>query len=567
MKLMISQGNINLELDSRDPIDFAYIVNEKPYTSSTTHDPIKKYRVPLTPISLNKLINHFKIDLNGMQMLKTVLLQLNCAIMFNNLKPDYENRSELLRPYQQQGVDWLKLRLDVNHSKSACLFWAMRTGKTRTACIGTQHYNKIIVLALAGQEKNWIDTYKDCSNRECLNLHKKSLDKRLLIYKEFIDKPTAILVGSMDTIKSDLMKGYFNPTAFDILIIDEIHKAKNTSTQLYKACGVLRKKADKCVGLTGTPVSKKTNEILPLFGLLWPERFSKTYLSNYFFTKIPDSWSQWDLIGDVKAEKKTEWIEFMGLYFSQVTEKQALPWATEPNVEVVKLELTGKQLKTYERVLQHNEFQRTDGEVEQIQEVVAQFTRLRQLSLDPHLINIDANSVKDEWLAEYLAAKDYEAVIVFSTLTSYLDSLYSKLIKNGYKVGLITGKTKNKTEVANDFQSGKYDIILANIQAGSKGITLDRADAMIFLDEDWRPDENKQAAARFTATTEDRVKLRTIYRLEISNVFNVNGIPIYSMDRYINDVVTGKIKQTELINNFKEIFHLQYMGGKLDENN
>lgn len=549
MQISFSEGNIILTLYSHVLKDYNFIKQYRPRQLANNKT---QYMMPLTKTSLSNVINYFNLEVTP--NLSKTLLQLDTTIHYNFFNNSISN-NPLLRPYQEQGVKWINMRLPT--AKSLCLFWAMRTGKTRTTCVATKDYKKIIVLSLAGQEANWESTYIETTKRECINL--RTYKDRSIAYDKFNKSANAILIGSINTITNDININKNIIDFADILVIDEIHKAKNSATKLYKGCKTLRHtKCTYCLGLTGTPVSKEANEILSLFTLLYPKKFSKTYLKEYFFD-IHKAWfSEYGVIGDVSPDKKEEWLEFMSLYFSQVKKEQALAWATEPEKQTVYLKMDPAQRKVYEDCLFYNEVKYSDNEVEQLNNMLTQFLRLQQISTHPALLGIGAPSIKEEWLLEYLQLKEYDGLIIFSTRTSYLKILYEKLIKLKYKVCLITGETKNKTELANEFQQGKYDIVLANIQSGSKGITLDRADTMIFLDEDWKPDENIQAIERFTPTSPDKVKFRKVYRLQIQDTFELNNKIIYSMDKYINDVVNNKISQTQLINNFKEIFKFNF---------
>ena len=148
---------------------------------------------------------------------------------------------------------------------------------------------------------------------------------------------------------------------------------------------------------------------------------------------------------------------------------------------------------------------------------------------------------------------NYDGLIIFTTNSSYIPRLKEKLEALGKVVGTITGKTKNKVHEQDMFQYGYYDIIICNIQAGSKGITLDRANTIIFLDKDWKPDENKQAEERFISTIPSREKLRKIYSLVLEGQIVIKGLVIETIDTYMNQVIDNKVKQSEIVNMFREL--------------
>lgn len=556
MLISVDNFNIWIEINPNDLGDSKFILDFKPTQYGSTGT---KYKIPLTYTALKNVMDYLpnlKQDLN----FQKILIQLQ-LISFSNTKDLQTSQDPQLRPYQYQGLIWANSTL--NKLGGAGFFWAMRTGKTRATCKTTKQYKKIIVLSLAGQELNWESTYKDmCENPVIINLRKYNTPKqRQLAYNKFNSNDKVILIGSVNTLTSDMLSGLFPLTKrYDMLIVDEAHKIKNPKTNLRQGANALRKLANHCLVLTGTPVSKHANEIAKIISFIHPIEYPKTYIEDYFFEKEASNWFNQYGVGELKKGKAQEWYEFLSLHFNQVNKEQALPWAKEPIINEVKLAMEDKQKDLYEN-LQFN-FELPQGEETlQVQEVIAQMTKLKQLGLHPKLLNLQAPSIKEEWLVDFLNDyfnKDNEnnenGVIVFSTFTSYLKDFYERF-KNKYRMCLITGETKDKTEIANKFQNGEYDIVLANIQAGSKGITLDKADTIIFLDEDWRPDENLQAIERFTATTPDRIKPREVYRLCIDWSYCEGALNILSMDRYIRLVNENKINQTEVVNNFKDLYN------------
>lgn len=510
------------------------------------------YSIPVSKTSLVNLKQTYN-EINS----NNDFVKLFMNVCFWNSYNYFQTKSnnELLRDYQYQGVEWIKLRL--NTSNALGLFWEPRTGKTRTTTIATKDYNKIVCLCLAGQELNWETNYKDFSNKKVLSLHKQSPKKRIETYNEFSNSQNCVLVGSMNTVCNDILTNPHIIKSYDLLVVDEIHKAKNFTTKLNQGIRILFRNAIKILGLTGTPVSKNQSEILNLISLLFPQVFSKSYLGEYFFTKEWNDFSSYPQYVDIKKEKEIEWLEFLNLYFSKIDKSVALPWINEPEIETIKLEMKGKQLKLYENCLYDFEVPFFDTtynkwDTKQIQEIIAQFTYLRQITTSPKLLGVDIDSVKEQWLLEFLSNYIGDGVIIFSSHTSYLKMLSQTLSK--YEPLLIAGETLNKTQIANEFQMSGKKIILGNIQAASKGITLDKADTIIFLDIDWKPDENKQAIERFSATTPQKEKFRKVIYLQISNEFEFNTQTIYSIDKYMSLVNDKKLTQTELINNFKDIY-------------
>lgn len=75
-----------------------------------------------------------------------------------------------------------------------------------------------------------------------------------------------ICVTSFESFKSDLEDLQTN-MKWDVMIIDEGHKAKNVKTQLRKALKTMKVQIQKIV-LTGTPVQNNLNEFWSIIDLV-----------------------------------------------------------------------------------------------------------------------------------------------------------------------------------------------------------------------------------------------------------------------------------------------------------
>ena len=99
---------------------------------------------------------------------------------------------------------------------------------------------------------------------------------------------------------------------------------------------------------------------------------------------------------------------------------------------------------------------------------------------------------------QYLKHAGNLPVVVFSDHTSSLAELNTLLITDGFKTGVITGKTpmENRNELKNRFQGGKIEVILMSIKAGGVGFTLHAARNVVFNDLSFVPADNLQAEKR-----------------------------------------------------------------------
>lgn len=545
MIINIDKLNIELTPNNLEQHDIKFINKYQPYKRGSV------YVIPNTPTALEYIKENFEVE-----NIDNKILELSTLHALNIWNQEYTTQS-YLRNYQEQGINWALSTL--KRTQGAGLFWEPRTGKTITSCKIIEHYKRVVVLSLSGQEQNWVDTLNQINYQgTIINLYKQTPQKRKLSIEKFNSLNSVVLIGSIETITKLAKDNQDVLRDIDLLVIDEAHKLKN-KTQARTGGLNLRKNSKYCLALTGTPTSKRTSEMVLMFSLIWPQHYSKTYLSNYFFTMEYNEYSQWGTPDEVKEDKFNEWLEFLALHFSQVKKEQALYWNKPPNIQNIYLELPPDQEKVYKNCLFYQEIEQDNKEVLQINEAISLLMRLRQVATCPNTINVSCSNVKVNWLLEFIRLNPNQPLIIFTTFTSLIEPLYYFLWNNiTKKINYITGETKNKTKIANDFQNGEYDILLCNIQAGSKGITLDRSNILIFLDEDWRPDENKQAIERITSTTPDRVANKYVYRLMINNSYMIDNEETLSIDKYIRLVNENKIEKTKVENHFKEILQNKF---------
>jgi SNF2 family DNA or RNA helicase len=101
---------------------------------------------------------------------------------------------------------------------------------------------------------------------------------------------------------------------------------------------------------------------------------------------------------------------------------------------------------------------------------------------------------------------------------------------------------KERSVLINEFQSGKIDLLVIQIDAGKEGITLDRAEKIIFLDQVPPASDIQQAQDRFIATTEDKAAVpKEIIYLMMADTY----------DEVLYDLVEQRAAATDIINNYK----------------
>jgi SNF2 family DNA or RNA helicase len=241
----------------------------------------------------------------------------------------------------------------------------------------------------------------------------------------------------------------------------------------------------------------------------------------------------------IKGKRRAELEETIGFSSVQRKRKDVMQWLPDKVHQTIYLEMEPKQRKAYDDMQKW--FFAADEEGNEIDTagVLAQTTRMRQICLDPALVDLNADSTKTKFLVEYLQ-NNKEPVVIMSMFTSYLKRIKPALEAMKLKVGMIHGEMSNKEKFASAqaFQDGKFNVLLCNIISAGTGFTLDKGEVIIFTDKAWNPSDNEQAEDRITPTTREKVHSHTIISLVCSNSF----------DETINNMLSNKQSLTEIIN-------------------
>ena len=102
-------------------------------------------------------------------------------------------------------------------------------------------------------------------------------------------------------------------------------------------------------------------------------------------------------------------------------------------------------------------------------------------------------------------AKDYhkqtgKPLIIFAHHLDIIGSIYTRLAVDGYnyRVSKITGATpsEDRQRLVDEFQAGDLDFLICSTLAAKEGITLTNADTTLFVEREWVPAWEQQAAHR-----------------------------------------------------------------------
>ena len=417
-----------------------------------------------------------------------------------------------LRPYQQQGLDWLAMLW--RHRIGGILADDMGLGKTVQALALIAHAHEtaettpgpFLVVAPSSVVPNW-----EAEARRfvpSLRVARRSATQTKSDTTVAEDAATHdIVVTSATVLRLDA--GAYAGIGWAGVILDEAQQAKNPTSKLFAALAGLR--ADFLLAVTGTPMENHLTELwavaaLSCRGVLPDAKEFRTL----FRTPIEKH-------GDAEAlHRLRRRLRPFLLRRRKELVASELPPRTDAVVEV---ELSAAHRRVYERELARQRASLLalldDFDANRIT-ILAGLTVLRRLCLDPSLVDPAHASIPsaktDELIASLreVVAEGHRA-LVFSQFTTYLDTVVARLRAEGITVAHLDGKTTDRAGAVGEFTQGGAQVFCLSLKAGGVGLNLVGADYVFLLDPWWNPATEAQAVDRAHRIGQTRPVL--VYRM------------------------------------------------------
>lgn len=411
-----------------------------------------------------------------------------------------------LRPYQQEGVNWLSFLQE--YQFGGILADDMGLGKTIQALtILAQTYENTSVLkpslivAPTSVVYNWQEEIKRFT---------PGLKTHMYIGKERSfpqDKNVNIIITSYALLWRD--REQFLKYDFHYVILDEAHYIKNHKSKTAKAAHQIS--ADHRLSLTGTPLENNLTELWSQFAFVNPELFNS--LENFkqtFVNPIEKYQNQ---------EVKLHLQRLIKPFLLRRLKKDVLKELPAKIEQTVWCEMDEKQRTLYEAMKQYYQAKilkivEQKGIKKSQIEILEALLRLRQICCHPDLLKLNErksypflpaklhdihSSSKLETVLELLktAIAEGHKVLLFSQFVTMLNILQTELNKAQISSLILTGKTKNRQELIKTFQTDtSYSVFLLSLKAGGTGLNLTAADYVIHYDPWWNPAVEIQATDR-----------------------------------------------------------------------
>ncbi|GAA3692624.1 DEAD/DEAH box helicase [Terrabacter ginsenosidimutans] len=294
------------------------------------------------------------------------------------------------------------------------------------------------------------------------------------------------------------------------VILDEAQFVKNRQAKTHVA--VRRLGASFTVAVTGTPLENSLMDLWSLLSLTAPGLYPRPDVFTKNYRKPIESGERPELLDLLRRRIRP-------LMLRRTKEQVAIDLPPK-QIQVMALDPHPVHRHIYDQHLQR-ERQRVLGLLDDPESnrvaILAALTRLRQLALDPVLVDEvhagKATAAKIDFLVDQLrelAAEGHRA-LVFSQFTGFLRIVEAALTRAGVTTAYLDGSTTDRQSVVRGFREGDAVAFLISLKAGGFGLTLTEADYVYVLDPWWNPAAEAQAIDRAHRIGQNRPV--TVYRL------------------------------------------------------
>ena len=420
-----------------------------------------------------------------------------------------------------------------NFSHRALLADEVGLGKTIEAGIIIKEYivrklaKRILILVPATLKFQWQEELRSKFSEEFI------IAKNPEDYKNNLK-----IISSIDTAKTETHAKIVHSIHWDLLLIDEAHKLKNSSTQNYKLVKGIQK--ERCLMLTATPLQNNMFELWALIDLLHPgflgtkAKFIENFIDDKDGLQVKNKDLLQDKLGKImirnlrrntglkfsKRKVKNHYMDYdaksmkfytdvVGFIRKQYQEIKDLEKLTDEDIE--QAEMSEEDLKImaakYRKkgLLTFGLIMLTRQITSSIKTGVEALKRYKDSLEDEHMqLVVDQLIQQGELISQDQKVNELlkiiknkkDKIIIFTTFMHTQSILENKLLMQGFSTINFNGKMTpiEKEKAINEFRNNKQILICTD--AGSEGRNLQFAHILINFDLPWNPMRIEQRIGR-----------------------------------------------------------------------
>jgi SNF2 family DNA or RNA helicase len=308
-------------------------------------------------------------------------------------------------------------------------------------------------------------------------------------------------------------------------VLDEIHLIKNDDAQQSQAARRVAWQSVNVLGMSGTWITKNTLDAYPPLEALdrwsWP---SRKRMKDRYIATFPDGAGYGETVTGLRADRTAEFFSVLAGQVRRVAKADVLDRLPPKDYMVRRPEIPAEWRAAYDQMEADMLAELPEGGELSVMDTLSKLTRLTQLAssaadvryedswdelrgewVKKQVVKLRPPSWKCDSLLEILAERAGRPTVVFS-VSRQLAMIAGQYCEDaGYRTGYITGpgdspgyritRRTRRDDIA-AFQDGQLDVIIATTGAGGTGITLTRADCVVFLQRPWSLADAIQAEDR-----------------------------------------------------------------------
>lgn len=426
----------------------------------------------------------------------------------NNTLKKYGWADLPLRQYQLSGVNWLIHCTKKGHG--AILGDEMGLGKTCQTIAFLSYLKKAnqqnLVVCPRSVLENWAEEFKRFSPSLKVQTFIGDKDKRAELassIKHDLKKgrePFHILLTTYELCLKD--DAFLSSIPWGAMIVDEAHRLKNSESLLYRTLADWD--IDFRILLTGTPVQNNLDELYSLLSFVAPRKFRLSGQEK-FVRKFKDI---------TNNKGASELHDLLKPYLLRRTKEVVLKDLPKKSDLVMYHGISKVQKKLYKALLTKDisvfDTNLPGGSSPSLMNILMQLRKCvnhpylfdgiepEPFELGEHLVEASGKLVLIDRLLNYLQTTGHK-VLMFSQMTHMLDILQDYLGYREYSYERLDGSVRGEERflaVQNFNKNSDTFVFLLSTKAGGQGLNLVAADTVIFVDSDFNPQNDLQAAAR-----------------------------------------------------------------------
>ncbi|XP_031230793.1 chromodomain-helicase-DNA-binding protein 1-like [Mastomys coucha] len=409
-----------------------------------------------------------------------------------------------LRSYQLEGVNWL---VQCFHCQNGCILGdEMGLGKTcQTIAFLIYLVGRLndegpfLILCPLSVLSNWKEEMERFAPGLSCVMYTGDKEERARLQQDLRQESGFhVLLTTYEICLKDAL--FLKSFSWSVLAVDEAHRLKNQSSLLHRTLSefsvVFR------LLLTGTPIQNSLRELYSLLCVVEPDLFCREQVEDFV-----------QRYQDIEKESKSasELHRLLQPFLLRRVKAQVATELPKKTEVVIYHGMSALQKKYYKAILMKDleAFENETAKKVKLQNILTQLRKCvdhpylfdgvepEPFEVGEHLIEASGKLYLLDRLLAFLYSGGHR-VLLFSQMTHMLDILQDYMDYRGYSYERVDGSVRGEERhlAIKNFGNQPIFVFLLSTRAGGVGMNLTAADTVIFVDSDFNPQNDLQAAAR-----------------------------------------------------------------------